>query len=177
MSFLRGTVDQKWKMSCQKLTTATQHRKQLEKKVHLVIQQIWSYQRKGIGKAGTVEAAPKQGDQITWWKSRPNCSPTHCSSKLIHPRYRGKKQPKNFRHFCHFQNTAQWKQLPNGQKFGQSGTDVTILKIFPPKNRRKNWRFWLKTKLIKKMIITYWFLKKRQFFPPKIVEKRRKFWS
>jgi hypothetical protein len=39
-----------------------------------------------------------------------------------------------------------------------------IFKIFSPKNRRKNWRFLLKTKLNFEKIITLFFLEKRQFF-------------
>jgi hypothetical protein len=33
------------------------------------------------------------------------------------------------------------KSFRNRRIFAQSGTDVTILKIFSPKNLAKNWRF------------------------------------
>jgi hypothetical protein len=55
------------------------------------------------------------------------------------------------------------------------GTDVMILKIFSPKNRRQNWRFLLKTKLnyANILIITLVFEKNANFLP-KIVKNRRK---
>jgi hypothetical protein len=59
---------------------------------------------------------------------------------------------------CYFQRIA----LP---KLAQSGTDVTILKIFSP----KNWRFLLKLLLVfaKNLIITLAF-EKNAVFKPKI---------
>jgi hypothetical protein len=66
-----------------------------------------------------------QGDQMSLWKSRPKCSPTHFLSKLMRNFHRGKSSTKVYIYFCHFQKTAQRKQLPNGRKLGQTGHPAT----------------------------------------------------
>jgi hypothetical protein len=45
-----------------------------------------------------------QGDQMSLWKNRPQCSPTHVLLKLLHNVCRGKRNPKNLGYFCNFQN-------------------------------------------------------------------------
>jgi hypothetical protein len=55
--------------------------------------------------------------------------------------------------------------LPAWQICLHPGTDVVILKIFSPKNCRKNWRFYSKTaSLCKKWIKTLVFKKNANFF-------------
>jgi hypothetical protein len=57
----------------------------------------------------------------------------------------------------------------------RQGTDVIIFKIFSPKKLRKNWRFWLITKLnyAKILIITLVF-EKTPIISPNIGKNRRK---
>jgi hypothetical protein len=58
------------------------------------------------------------------------------------------------------------------------GRCYDFLKYFRRKNRRKNWRFWLKTKLnYAKFWSWHWFLRKKPIFSPKIVENRIKLWT
>jgi hypothetical protein len=53
-----------------------------------------------------------------------------------------------------------------------------FLKYFRQKNRRKNWRFWPKTKLnYLKSWSQHWFLRKTPICSPKIIKNRRKLWS
>jgi hypothetical protein len=70
-----------------------------------------------------------------WWKLIPNF-------------YSAKKVAQKFALFQLFATIlAKVINHRMGENFAQSGTDVMILKIFSQKNRRKIWRFWLKTKL------------------------------
>jgi hypothetical protein len=58
-----------------------------------------------------------QGDQISFWKYRPKCSPTHFLSKLTRNFYRGIKKPKNQGYFkllsqkCPKLTIAHWAKI------------------------------------------------------------------
>jgi hypothetical protein len=89
-------------------------------------------------------------------KISPKCRPTHFGSKSMHNFYRVKSYPMMWANSA-IKKTAKIKRSPNRRKFAKSGTDVMILKIFSPKNRRKKCRFLLKTKLNYKNLIKTFF--------------------
>jgi hypothetical protein len=61
--------------------------------------------------------ADEQGDQMSFLKNRPKCSPTHFCQNI----FCGKKKPKNSGYFFNFPQTGQCKQSPERRKFAQSG--------------------------------------------------------
>jgi hypothetical protein len=77
-----------------------------------------------------------QGDQMSLRKNGLKCGPTRFLSKLMHNLSRVQKYAYDLPHHK-FSNTCPKKQLPNGQKFAQSGPPfcyyVTALYIFVPK--------------------------------------------
>jgi hypothetical protein len=67
-------------------------------------------------------SATNQGDQMSLWKSYPNCSPTQFWSKLMHDSYLRKKVPQHFGLLFYF-----WKKLPVSNSLGEFSPNLVTL--------------------------------------------------
>jgi hypothetical protein len=87
--------------------------------------QLWSVARGEFGLSNSVSSIiPKvnsfvshlvghnQGDQMSLWKSRPKCSPTHVLSHLLHNYKRGEKLHKFLYYFCNLQKMPKVNSRP-----------------------------------------------------------------